>query len=110
MKGVISLTDNGSKNYKYALICARRMIEAEDVDDIVLLTRAEGVELFDAELDPAIREELTTVIDGDVTCKASYPCVDARDMELLDGVECVENEIVELLTLQSEGYDLIKVP
>ncbi|WP_424005209.1 hypothetical protein ACOZ4I_17765 (plasmid) [Haloarcula salina] len=110
MKAAISLTDNGSRNFTHALICARRMDDDEAIEDVCLIARGEGVELFDTALDPELQGELSPVMDGDVTCKVSYPCVESREMDLVDGVEPVESGAIELLEMQSEGYDLIKVP
>jgi len=110
MKAAISLTDNGSRNFHHALICARRMSENDDIDDVVFVTRGEGVELFDSGLESSAHEELVELLDSDVTFKVSQPCVDSREMGLVDGVESIPSGAIDLLELQNESYELIKVP
>lgn len=110
MKAAISLTDNGSRNFHHALICVRRMSEDADIEDVVFIARGEGVELFDPELDSSAHDELVELLDGEATFKVSQPCVDSRKMGLLDGVESVPSGAIDLVELQSDGYELIKVP
>jgi len=108
MKAVVSLTESSDRNFHHAILCAKRSAEDPDLEAVEIVARGSGVELFADDCDR--REDVQELIEKGIVCKVSEPCVEAREMTLLEGVQRVPSGAIEMVRLQSEGYSPIKVP
>lgn len=112
MKTVVHLTGEAPADRDFALRCAAalRRNEALGPPVVVLLAHRDGVRLVTP--DSPDRERVADLIDAGVVVRAGATCLDARDLprETLSGVELVPSGVSELVRLQSEGHEYVKVP
>ena len=112
MKAVIHLTSNAADDVDFALACASVLgrIEPSGIEVVSLSIHRDGIRLVTP--NSPRRNEVSELVDRDITILAGGTCFDARDLprEVVPGVELVESGDTELLRLQSVGYRYAKVP
>ena len=112
MKTVIHLTSDDEDDWGHAVRSARQLAANEWLahDDLTLLPHRAGVRIVspDSTHAAAVRE----LIDQGVTVTVGESCLDALDMRrrTLEGVETVSSGVTELVRLQSDGYNYVKIP
>lgn len=112
MNAVVHLTGDSPADRDFALRCAAALRRNESLGPpaVTLLAHRDGVRLVAP--DSPERGRVADLIDAGVAVRAGATCLDARDLprEVLSGVELVSSGVSELVRLQSEGYQYVKVP
>ncbi|KTG10982.1 hypothetical protein AUR64_07375 [Haloprofundus marisrubri] len=112
MKAVVHLTGEGEADRDFAIRCASALRRNEELalDEITLLAHRDGVRLVTP--DAPERSRVAELIETGVSVKAGSTCLDARNLprDVLPGVELVPSGVSELVRLQSEGYEYVKIP
>lgn len=112
MNALVHLTSDSIRDRDFARLCGIVLQQNDDLEleDVTLLAHRDGIWFVTA--NSPQRDEVGELIEKGVTVKAGASCLDARDLprNVVPGVELVPSGVVELVRLQSEGYQYIKVP
>lgn len=113
MNALIDLTSNKTQDCGSAITYAESLLEhqADSIENIVVLAHGSGVRSLTQETDR--HEKIISLMDRGVVFKASRACVNAQELQesdIIDSVELVPNGVGELIRLQSEGYNVAKIP
>ena len=112
MKTVLHLTSNDEGDWGHAIRSASLLSQHTDLEhkDVTLLPHRYGIKVIlpDSPLGP----EVSDLIDQSVTVKAGASCFEALGVprEALSGVQIVPSGVTEVVKLQSEGYNYVKIP
>ncbi|WP_080505251.1 DsrE family protein [Halorubrum aethiopicum] len=112
MKTVLHITSGDEGHFQHAIRCASLLSQHEDLlhEAVTLLPHRGGIRLVAA--NSPLSEDIQELIEHGVTIKAGSSCFDAHELprEALPGVEIVPSGVSELVRLQSEGYNYVKIP
>lgn len=112
MKTLIHLTSDNEADVGHALRSSSLLLNHDDLshEAVVLLPHRWGVKSFTP--DSPLIDKIIDVIEQGVTVRAGATCFDANDLPrvAIDGIEIVPSGISEVVRLQSEGYNYLKIP
>lgn len=112
MNALVHLTSDSIEDWEFARLCATVLERSEELelDAVTLLAHRDGVRLITA--GSPREDEVAGLLEAGITIKAGASCLDARDLppDVVPGVELVPSGVVELIRLQSLGYQYVKVP
>jgi intracellular sulfur oxidation DsrE/DsrF family protein len=112
MRTVVHITSDDDGHFQHAMRCVSLLAQHDKLphEDATLLPHRSGVRLVAA--DSALSEDIRELTERGVSIKAGATCFDAHQLprEALPGVEIVPSGVSELVRLQSQGYNYVKVP
>lgn len=112
MKTILHLTSNDEGDWGHAIRSASLLSRHADLEheDVTLLPHRHGIKVILP--DSPLATEVSDLIDQGVTVKAGASCFEALDVprEALSGVQIVPSGVAEVVKLQSEGYNYVKIP
>ena len=109
---VIHLTSDDGDDWGHAIRSARQLVDNEWLahDGVTLLPHRAGVRIVAR--DSTHADEVRDLLDRGVAVTVGESCLDALDLrgDTLAGVETVSSGVTELVRLQSEGHNYVKIP
>ena len=112
MKTVLHLTSDDEGDWGHAVRSASLLHHHDDLrhEDIALVPHRHGVKVLLPE--SPFSTEISELITEGVTVKAGASCFEALGVprKTLPGVEVVPSGVAEVVRLQSEGYNYVKIP
>lgn len=112
MKTLLHITSDEEVHFGHAIRAASLLGRDDELlhDDVTLLPHRWGVRLVTP--DSPLADDISDLIEQGITVKAGATCFDAIDLprEALSGVEIVPSGTREVVRLQSEGYNYVKIP
>lgn len=112
MKTVVHITSDDEGHFQHAIRCASLLAHHDDLphENVTLLPHRRGIMLVSA--DSHLSEDIEELLEQGVIIKAGSTCFDAHQLprKALPGVEIVPSGVSELVRLQSEGYNYVKIP
>lgn len=112
MKTVLHITSDEESHFKHAIRCASLLCQHDELlhQDVTILPHRRGIRLVSA--DSPLSEDIQEVVEQGVRIKAGSTCFDANNLphKAVSGVEIVPSGVSELVRLQSEGYNYVKIP
>lgn len=112
MKTLIHVTSDAEVDLAHALRSASLLLNHDELshDDVTVLPHRRAVWVVTP--DSSMADDVREVLEQGVTVTAGATCFDAtgRPREALPGVTIVPSGVSEVVRLQSEGYNYVKIP
>ena len=112
MNTVLHLTSENKGDWGHAIRCSSLLYSNDDLihEDVTLVPHRHGIKVILP--DSPFASEIAELLDQGVAVKAGASCFDALGVprESLPGVEIVSSGVIEVVRLQSEGYNYVKIP